>query len=106
MATAREAGVLSLESAQRLADEATILEISAEHLALRKGLLSAVQVDLVQTLQRPLDTIPGYAIQGVLGHGGMGVVYRATQTNLQRAVALKTVLLSLVTDTNAVARFQ
>ena len=106
VATAREAGVLSPESAQRLADEATVLEISAEHLALRKGLLSAVQVDLVQTLQKPLDTIPGYAIQGVLGHGGMGVVYRATQTNLQRAVALKTVLLSLVTDTKAVARFQ
>jgi hypothetical protein len=36
--------------------------------------------------------IPGYEVLGVLGHGGMGVVYWVWQTSLNRMAALKMIL--------------
>jgi eukaryotic-like serine/threonine-protein kinase len=36
--------------------------------------------------------VPGYEIRGLLGRGGMGVVYRALQTRANRPVALKMIL--------------
>ena len=49
--------------------------------------------------------IPGYEIVGELGRGGMGVVYKARQTTLNRPVAIKMILGGKYTDPLAQARF-
>lgn len=36
--------------------------------------------------------IPGYQVEGVLGHGGMGIVYRVRQWSTDTSVALKMIL--------------
>ena len=42
--------------------------------------------------------IEGYQIDGILGEGGMGVVYEATQLSLDRKVALKLIASDLSDD--------
>jgi serine/threonine-protein kinase len=54
----------------------------------------------------PGTRVGPYEIVGVLGVGGMGEVYRATDTNLKRAVALKVLPESVATDRDRLARFQ
>ncbi len=51
-------------------------------------------------------SVPGYAVEAVLGRGGMGVVYRARQLALNRTVALKMILAGGQASAQDRARFQ
>jgi Tol biopolymer transport system component len=47
-----------------------------------------------------------YEVSALIGEGGMGQVYRATDTNLKRQVAIKVLPESLAADPEHLARFQ
>ncbi|MDR3636345.1 MAG: serine/threonine-protein kinase, partial [Isosphaeraceae bacterium] len=51
-------------------------------------------------------SIGAYEVLGEIGHGGMGVVYRAWQVPLNRLVALKMILAGPHAGAKAVARFE
>jgi len=58
-----------------------------------------------------LALLPGtrlgpYEVTAQIGVGGMGEVYRATDTNLKRAVAIKVLPASVAADAERLARFQ
>ncbi|HEY6506768.1 MAG TPA: serine/threonine-protein kinase, partial [Vicinamibacterales bacterium] len=58
-----------------------------------------------------MSLVPGtrvgpYQITAQIGEGGMGQVYRATDTKLKRQVAIKTLPPLVAADVNRLARFQ
>ena len=64
------------------------------------------QVGATNYESSPLPRIPGYRIEKLLGRGGMGEVFLATQERLDRKVALKLLSAKLCADADFVRRFQ
>ena len=53
----------------------------------------------------PGDQVGPYQVVGILAHGGMGDVYRATDVRLHRDVALKVLAQAAAPDSDAIDRF-
>src|SRR4029077_19105143 len=53
-----------------------------------------------------LPQVPGYDVQGEVGRGGIGVVYRAWHLRLNRAVALKMLLAGRFARSEELERFR
>ena len=68
--------------------------------------LQAAADDLDEVEFEFVDLSRHYEMQGELGQGGMGVVYRAFDRQLQRPVAIKRLKPDLVANRRALARFQ
>ena len=58
------------------------------------------------TTLTPGSRLGPYEIISTLGEGGMGEVYRATDTNLKRQVAIKVLPAAMAADADRIARFQ
>ena len=73
-----------------------------------EGLL-AFEAAAERFMEAPVSTVPTqlgpYEIRSILGVGGMGEVYRARDTTLNRDVALKMLPRSLAVDPKRLARF-
>ncbi len=57
-------------------------------------------------MNKPLNHLGPYVIEGELGRGGMGVVYQATDTRLGRLVAIKSLHDQVVNNPESLARFE
>ncbi len=98
--------LLTHDQAEALKVECAASAVSPAQVAVQKGLLDPIKLDMIETLRRPTEVVPGYELLDVLGHGGMGVVYRARQTNLNRQVAIKTILIHRMEDQGVISRFE
>ncbi len=66
-----------------------------------------LSLDFLAPPQQPdeIGRLGPYRLMQILGHGGMGIVFRAEDPALQRAVAVKTLQPALSVDADAHARF-
>ena len=101
-----ERDMLSATQAAELLQTSIERSTAPKILAMETELLDPVQIDILEVMLDPTNVAPGFEVLDVVGHGGLGVVYRATQTQLNRIVALKTIPVSKMSGSGVVARFQ
>jgi serine/threonine-protein kinase len=73
----------------------------------KKGYLTVLQNQTVlKKLGIHATPVPGYTILGKIGEGGMGAVYKANQTSVNRIVAIKILNKAATDDPAYVSRFR
>ena len=97
---------LNPDHAAEVTDEALQRQASVSDIAIEKGLMDMTQADAIRAMVHPDQIAPGYEVLGILGQGGLGIVFSARQEKLDRIVALKTILLSQMSHQDAVERFK
>ena len=73
---------------------------------LRRGWLSAFQINQLFRGQGAMLRLGPYVLLDRLGEGGMGAVYKALQTQLDRIVALKVIRRERINNPGVINRFQ
>ncbi len=102
----RELRLLSDELVDDVIQQSAQTGLSPLQILVQRVLIAPVDIEIVDLLMRGDEAIPGYELTGLIGRGGMGAVYRALQKNLNRFVALKTILARQADDKVALARFE
>jgi len=104
--------LLTPDKAKQLTKKAARSKLTPGQLCVEAGQLSPIQAEAIEGVLSPNSVADGYEVVGLLGHGGIGIVYRARQPSLDRIVALKTISTSRLSATaggsmsTAIARFQ
>ena len=86
-----ELGLLDHSQLESIREEQKTCSYSALEIVIQKGFLTRTQLGLLKVFAEPLDVVPGYRIDGFLGKGGVGIVFKATQLRMDRPVAIKTI---------------
>lgn len=101
-----ELGFLNEKQLETLERERRESNYPALEIAIRKGFLNRKHLDVLNILAAPESFVPGYRIEGVIGEGGVGTVYKAMQIRMDRAVAIKTILRSAARNELTPKRFE
>jgi len=81
-------GEKEAEEAREHADRHGMALVDA---VLTLSMMEPAKVDAARILSKPLEFVPGYELNGLIGCGASGNVFRAKQMGLQRQVALKSI---------------
>jgi WD40 repeat protein/tetratricopeptide (TPR) repeat protein len=101
----RELVALDIDYRRQAGEEPTAQDYASRFPNLTLAPLLAVPAAEQARLGADLPTVPGYELLRELGRGGMGVVYEARQTGLNRPVALKMILAGAHAGPEELARF-
>src|SRR5437773_277635 len=85
--------------------EMGIEELLGEILIKKRYLTPQQHQAVLKKLGVHTNPIPGYTLHGKIGQGGVGTVYKATQTSVNRLVAIKVLAPQATKDPSYVSRF-